>query len=166
MKCFSIILATRISVVASENMLRLALIKQSAVTFSAKIEGAYNPGNYPTDEQLVFKTGAQVMMVKNDKDRRRVNGSLGMVEQIYEDEITVKLESGKISFGKQRKWEQFEYSYDIETKKITERIVGTFVQFPLSLAWAITIHKSQGLTFNQVILNLEKVAPLPQDNYM
>jgi len=152
---FSIILATRVAVVAAENMVRLARITHPQVCFKAKVEGKYNPNNFPTDENLILKKDAQVIMVKNDKNRAWVNGSLGKIKEIHDDELSILLETGKTVVVSRETWEQIEYSFDNETRKLTETVVGSFVQFPVKLAWAITIHKSQGLTFNNVILNME-----------
>ena len=152
---FSIILATRVAVVAAENMVRLAWIKHPQINFKARIQGRYSPNNYPTDEILGLKPGAQIIMVKNDKNKHWVNGSLGKILEIHEDELSVLLETGKTVVVSRETWEQIEYVYDTTTKKLTENVIGSFIQFPVKLAWAITIHKSQGLTFNNVILNLE-----------
>lgn len=152
---FGIILTTRNSVANAENILKLAQIKNSQHDFKAIIEGNFKIANYPADELLSLKPEAQIMMIRNDINKKWVNGTLGKVIEIFEDEIKVLLENGKEVLVSREVWEQIEYDFDAKTKKISEKIVGTFCQFPIRLAWAITIHKSQGLTFNNVILNLE-----------
>ena len=152
---FGIILTTRNAVANAENLLKLAKIKSPQHDFKAKIEGKFSEANYPTDELLSLKAGAQIIMIKNDANKKWVNGTLGKVLEIFEDEVKILLENGKEVIVSRSTWEQIEYDFDPKTKKISENIVGTFIQFPLRLAWAITIHKSQGLTFNNIILNLE-----------
>lgn len=152
---FSIILATRTSIVASENLLRLASLKSEQYNFKATIEGKYNNNTLPTDEILSLKVDAQIIMVRNDANKRWVNGSLGKIVDIKESVLSVLLESGKTVKVEREKWDQIEYVYDSKTGAITENVLGSFTQYPLKLAWAITIHKSQGLTFNRVILNME-----------
>ncbi len=152
---FRIILATRTAVVASENLLKLAQLKTERHVFKAIIKDRFNQTVYPTEEMLELKVDAQVIMVRNDKTKRWVNGSLGKVKAIVDNELKVLLENGKTVKVNRETWEQIEYKYDAKTKKLEEEVVGTFTQFPVRLAWAITIHKSQGLTFNRVVLNME-----------
>jgi len=152
---FRIILATRTAVVASENLLKLAQLKGERHVFKAVITDKFNAAAYPTEEMLELKVDAQIIMVRNDKTKRWVNGSLGKVKAILADELKVILENGKTVKVNRETWEQIDYKYDTKTKKLEEEVVGTFTQFPVRLAWAITIHKSQGLTFNRVVLNME-----------
>lgn len=152
---FSIILAPRVATASSENLMKLALIKAPAVTYRALVEGKFNPSSFPTDEVLDLKPGAQVIMVKNDKNKRWVNGTLGKIISLFEDELLIQLENGKTVEVTREVWEQIEYIFHAKTKTLEEEVVGTFIQFPVRLAWAITIHKSQGLTFNRVVLNMD-----------
>lgn len=152
---FSIILASRSITVAFENMQRLSKLPGEKKQFKALITGSYAVQNYPTDEVLQLKEGAQVIMIRNDMNKRWVNGSLGRITNISEKLLEVELETGKLVVVEPEMWEQTEYHYDSAKKEITEKITGTFKQFPLKLAWAITVHKSQGLSFNKVILNME-----------
>lgn len=152
---FEIILTARNAVANAENLLKLAKIKEKQYDFKAKIEGKFNEVNYPTDECLSLKKNSQIILIRNDINKKWVNGTLGKVIELFDDEISIKLENGKEVTVSRQTWEQIQYDFDPKTKKITENIIGTFVQFPIRLAWAITIHKSQGLTFNKVILNLE-----------
>ncbi|MBR2167809.1 MAG: ATP-binding domain-containing protein, partial [Paludibacteraceae bacterium] len=105
-------------------------------------------------EELTLKTGARVMFVRNDdqKPRRFYNGKIGVITEIDSDKITVRCEDGEIEVTRMV-WENIRYREDEKTGKIDEEILGTFTQYPLRLAWAVTIHKSQGLTFDKVIID-------------
>ena len=119
--------------------------------------------DYPADKILSVKVGAQVMMLNNDMDGRWVNGTLGKVVEIQknsgsdEDLILVKLDTGKIQPVKSHIWDIYKWAYDQQERQITARRIGSFAQYPFRLAWAITIHKSQGKTFKKVILDLKNV---------
>jgi ATP-dependent exoDNAse (exonuclease V) alpha subunit len=108
----------------------------------------------PAPLYLSLKEGAQVMLVKNDTNHKYVNGSLGEITKIEDSAITVKLDN-ELEFELEKElWTNIEYVWNVSTKKIEENIIGKFIQFPLKLAWCITVHKSQGLTFNYVIADL------------
>lgn len=129
--------------------------------FNAKITGEFSKEYYPTLETLQFKAGAQIMMINNDPEERWVNGSLGMIESISDQGKTkcmhVKLaDSGQIVKITPHKWEV--YRFTLENDKITAKAAGTFTQFPIRLAWAVTIHKSQGKTFDHVVIDLGRGA--------
>ena len=125
-----------------------------ATTYLAAITGDFSEKAYPADERLVLKEGAQVMFIKNDleKERRFFNGKIGVVHQLEEDTVTIACTDEVIEL-KKHKWENIRYSYNKGSSKIEEEVLGTFEQFPLRLAWAITIHKSQGLTFEKAIID-------------
>lgn len=125
-------------------------------TFRATIDGKFPEYSYPTDEMLELKKGAQVMFVKNDSsgEHRYYNGMIGEVMVVAPGVIEVRRKDGDESFLLQEEeWTNAKYVLDEETKEIVEDIEGTFRQFPLKLAWAITIHKSQGLTFERAIID-------------
>jgi ATP-dependent exoDNAse (exonuclease V) alpha subunit len=121
--------------------------------FTATIEGKIDPNAHPADDTLILKKGAQVMLLKNDPDKRWVNGTLGRVTRIRKDIITVKI--GKHSYPVERAtWEVREFRYDAKKQTVEADTAGSFTQFPIRPAWAMTIHKSQGRTFDQVIIDL------------
>lgn len=137
---------------------RLDGIEGDLLSFPAEVAGDFPPQAYPADEQLRVKVGAQVMFVKNDPEpeKRFYNGKIGTVTQIKGDIIYVRCpEETKDIEVAQATWENVKYTLNEETKEVTEDILGTFTQYPLRLAWAITIHKSQGLTFERVILDAQ-----------
>lgn len=123
-------------------------------TYMAKVEGLFSEKNYPADEKLVLKQGTRVMFLKNNTEKNYYNGKIGKVTFINQDTIKVKCEEDKseIEVAKET-WTNVAYKLDKTTKHIDEEILGTFTQYPLRLAWAITIHKSQGLTFDRLIVD-------------
>ncbi|WP_099465494.1 MULTISPECIES: HRDC domain-containing protein [Parabacteroides] len=124
-------------------------------TFTAEIKDDFPAYSYPTEETLELKCGAQVMFVKNDSSsgRRYYNGKIGKIVFINNNKIIVSDESGHEINVEKEKWNNIIYTIDNESKEITETISGTFCQYPLKTAWAITIHKSQGLTFEHAIID-------------
>ncbi|MFI5253542.1 MAG: ATP-dependent RecD-like DNA helicase [Bacteroidota bacterium] len=148
------IILTGTNAVANEiNLSRLRSLKSKEYTFDAMIDGEFDERTYPTEKQLRLREGAQVMMVKNDPQKRWFNGSLGVITRLAVDSI-------EVSFGKEKwyvdpvVWEKLEYGFDRETGMVEPLVAGSFSQFPIKLAWAITIHKSQGKTFDKVIIDL------------
>ena len=123
-------------------------------TFNAEVKKNFPESSYPTEETLTLKEGARVMFIRNDdqKPRRFYNGKLGIVANIGDDSIVVRCEDGDIEVEPMT-WENIRYKEDVQSGKIEEELLGTFTQYPLRLAWAITIHKSQGLTFDKVIID-------------
>ena len=126
--------------------------------FKADVSGKFNENAFPNDEKLELKVGAQVMFIKNDssQEKRYYNGKIGIVTAISKETVTVQCanEVDEIHAEKET-WENINYSINEETKEIKEDITGSFSQIPLRLAWAITIHKSQGLTFDKAIIDAE-----------
>ncbi len=124
--------------------------------FKASIEGNFSEHSYPTDFEIELKKGAQVMFVKNDSspEKRYYNGKIGIITSFDTDAIVVSCEGeSEDIYTTPERWENIKYSIDETTKEITEEFVGSFTQYPLRLAWAITIHKSQGLTFDKAIID-------------
>ena len=138
------------------NQIRLNALTSKTHTFPASHEGVFPEVSYPTDDQLILKKDAQVMFVKNDAsvEKRYYNGKIGRVTGFRDEGILVISpgETEPLLVGKE-KWENMSYILDEESKEIREEVIGTFEQFPLKLAWAITIHKSQGLTFDKAIID-------------
>lgn len=138
------------------NEYELAQLPGRSFTFRAQIEGKFPEYSYPTDEVLELKRGAQIMFVKNDSsgEHRYYNGMIGEVVNVSALGIEVRSKGSDEAFMLQEEeWTNAKYVLDEETKEITEDIEGVFKQFPLKLAWAITIHKSQGLTFERAIID-------------
>lgn len=151
---FSITLATRRDQVDAINERHLEALDGEAFSFEGEISGDFPTGSLPTPETLELKTGAQIMFIKNDTEHRWVNGSLGIVSDISADrKISIILESGDEHVVEPVVWENTRYTYNEKEKRIEEKVLGTYRQYPLRLAWAITVHKSQGLTFNHVVID-------------
>jgi ATP-dependent DNA helicase PIF1 len=148
-------LATRNDIVNEINSTRLDQINSPEFVYKADISGNLERSYFPAEEFLRLKKGAQVMLLKNDPEKRWVNGTVGIVESLSQTEIKVRI-NGEIVYAiPQASWTKIRYYYDQETRKIKEEVLSTFTQFPLRLAWAFTIHKSQGKTYNSVIVNME-----------
>ncbi len=134
----------------------LTKLTDKPVTYKATVTGEFLEKAFPADEKLLLKKGAQVMFIKNDKEKERrfYNGKIGVITRLTNDVIHVqcKGEPAEIEVKKE-KWESIRYTFDKATQQVEEEEAGTFEQFPLRLAWAITIHKSQGLTFEKAIID-------------
>ena len=153
----AITLSTRRDSVDYINQQHLQQLPGEPTVFYGIIEGEFPENNLPTPMKLEIKTGAQVLFVKNDRDKRWVNGTLGTVIGMGDESdglIYVRTEQGEDVDVEQDIWSNVRYTYNEKEQKIEEEVIGTFRQFPIRLAWAITIHKSQGLTFNQVNIDL------------
>jgi hypothetical protein len=138
------------------NQQALSQLTEESFYFPAEIKGDFSEKAFPADEQLVLKKGAQVMFIKNDKgeDRRFYNGRLGIVNEIAENNIQIRFagEEGTLVLERET-WRNIRYQYNKAKDSIEEEELGTFSQYPVRLAWAITIHKSQGLTFEKAIID-------------
>lgn len=140
------------------NEQELQKLKGKTYVFKAKIEGKFNEHAYPTHEKLELKKGAQVMFIKNDSSGEKLyyNGKIGKITAIGKKIITVLCPGDDHEIDvKEETWENSTYIIDEETKEISTDLVGSFTQIPLRLAWSITIHKSQGLTFEKAIIDAE-----------
>lgn len=137
------------------NNRKLAELPGKSYTFTAEVNNDFPEYSYPTDQRLELKCGAQVMFVKNDSsgDHRYYNGKIGKIVFINPNKITVVGEDGNEIQVEKETWTNVKYTINPDTKDITETIAGTFSQYPLKTAWAITIHKSQGLTFEHAIID-------------
>jgi hypothetical protein len=163
-KKFSLHLTTTNALADQINSERLAQLKTKIYTYEGHVQGTFDRRAMPTDIDLSVKVGSQVMMLNNDSAGRWVNGSIGEIvkiiprddedEESYADILKVKLSNGETVEVTPNTWELFSFAYDAEKKQLTSNTVGTFTQYPLRLAWAVTIHKSQGKTFDQIIIDL------------
>ncbi len=137
------------------NATEMAKLDSHPFTFEAAVTGTFPEESYPTANSLTLKKGAQVMFIKNDPERRFINGTLGEVRSIDKNCIAVRLaESGKTIEVEPMEWQNIRYQFDEETKEISSKQIGRFKQYPLKAAWAITVHKSQGLTFDKAIIDV------------
>ena len=135
------------------NSRKMAALKGDPYSFIAQVEGDFPEHAYPAEEELHLKPGAQVMFIRNDSDGNYYNGKLGRVEKISNGVVTVADQEGKSIDVTPVEWPNAQYELDDESGEICQNVVGTFRQIPLRVAWAITIHKSQGLTFDNVIID-------------
>ncbi|MEA3496220.1 MAG: AAA family ATPase [Bacteroidota bacterium] len=147
-------LATKNRIVSDINDIQLNNLKSELFVFEGEIENKFPEKNMPTDYVLQLKEKAQVMFIRNDPDKRWVNGTIAKIEKIGKDYVEVQLDNDEIHEVEKVKWENVKYSWDNENRKIESEVIGTFTQYPLKLAWAVTIHKSQGLTLKNVIIDL------------
>jgi ATP-dependent DNA helicase PIF1 len=135
------------------NLAYLDALPSKAHEFAAGVTGDFSESAQPTDTNLVMKAGAKVMLLRNDSDRRWVNGTIARVSRLSEDRVWVEVDGAEHEIERVA-WENRRYAYDKAEEKIVETVAGTFRQFPLRLAWALTIHKSQGLTLDKVYIDL------------
>lgn len=154
---FVITLTTNNYLAKTENVTKLNSLPYKGHFFKANITGDFKEDKYPTDPVLELRRNAQIMLVKNDsvdKGRRWVNGTIAKIEFIDDEKIEIRLKDGSIHTLQKETWENRQYQWDKSKGRITSKVIGTFEQYPIKLAWAITIHKSQGLTFDNVIIDL------------
>jgi ATP-dependent DNA helicase PIF1 len=167
-----ITLATRNDIVQSINQSHLDALPGKAMTAVAEIEGDFGWGDsaYPADAELVLKVGAQVMFLRNDPAgpgelSRWVNGSIGRVTAIAGGTVRVELDGEEVEV-EPTTWQRFRYSYNSATRTLSRDVAAEFIQFPLRLAWAVTIHKSQGKTYERAIVDLGSGAFAPGQTYV
>lgn len=135
---------------------QLSFLPGTAITFKAEVKGNFPETAYPADADLTIKTGAQIMFIKNDSsaEKRFYNGKIGVVTAVSKDAIRVKGREDNHDFLLEKEeWTNSKYTLNEESREITEEVEGIFKQYPIRLAWAITIHKSQGLTFEHAVID-------------
>lgn len=138
------------------NSRRLAEIKEEEFIYEGNIVGTFETKKLPVEQQIHLKVGAQVMFTRNDPQKRWGNGTLARVVRLTQDEIYVQLDDKETYLVPCVSWESISYEYDRVSRKLKKEVTGSFTQYPLKLAWAITIHKSQGMTFEKMSLDLSR----------
>lgn len=138
------------------NNQRLAEIDSPEFVYEGTVEGRFEEKRFPVDQTLRLKVGAQVMFARNDQQKRWANGTLAKICKLTKDEITVELHDGSKHVVPCCSWDSVSFEYDRDARKMKKEIIGTFTQFPIRLAWAITVHKSQGMTFDKLQIDLSR----------
>ncbi|MHB8055816.1 MAG: ATP-dependent DNA helicase [Candidatus Aminicenantales bacterium] len=160
---FYITLTSTNDLAASRNREKLDVLPGRRFAYEGVVDGEFERSSLPTDKRLEIKVGAQVMMLNNDGAGRWVNGSIGRIADVLkekgeDDRIVVELQDGNVVEVTPYEWDLFRFSFDADKGEIVSESVGAFVQYPLKLAWAITIHKSQGKTFHKVVVDIGRGA--------
>ncbi len=151
-----ITLASRNCTADAINEKCLAEIDSDEYVYEGTVTGKFDEKRFPVDLTLKLKVGAQVMFTRNDQQKRWANGTIGTVAKLSNDEIQVAIDGGETYVVPNCSWESYSYEYDKDAKKLKKEVTGTFTQYPLKLAWAITVHKSQGMTFDKMYLDLSR----------
>ncbi|MCM1078326.1 MAG: AAA family ATPase [Bacteroidales bacterium] len=148
------------------NFDRLEEIDAEEFVYEGTVDGTFEEKRFPVELELRLKVGAQVMLTRNDQMKRWANGTLGKVAKLTKDEISVTLNNGETYVVPCCSWESYSYEYNKEEGRMKKHLNGTFTQFPLKLAWAITVHKSQGMTFDKLSLDLSRGMFAPGQLYV
>ncbi len=149
----SVYLVTTNSLAETINARKLTELKGEAKTYKGSLTGRFDQKNIPAPHELILKVGAQVMTLKNDPGGRWVNGDIGVVLKLLHDSVKIKFEDGREETVVGDSWEMVRYEYDPVFDSLGSEVVGTYSQIPIKLAWAVTIHKSQGKTFDKATID-------------
>lgn len=155
---FTIVLCPTNASADNINNSRLHTTGEKIIGYKAKIEGDFPTEIYPCSEEIFLRKNAQVMFARNDPNRRWVNGTLGIIDFVGENRIDVRLKDDLVYEVQPEVWENIKYSFNKKERRIEAKVIGKFFQFPLKLAWSITIHKSQGLSFDSVSIDIRSGA--------
>jgi len=155
-KKLTVYLVTTNALADKINTEKLEEIKTPSKTYKGALVGRFEQKNAPAPEQLVLKLGAQVMTLKNDPSGKWVNGDIGTVEKLLDASARVRFEDGRVEEVIGDTWEMVRYEYDELHDQLDSEVVGKYTQIPIKLAWAVTIHKSQGKTFDTAIIDFGK----------
>jgi ATP-dependent exoDNAse (exonuclease V) alpha subunit len=152
-----ITIATHNSIVDNTNKRKLEELTSRQQSYEAAVSGDFPDKMMPTDKILNLKVGSQIMFIRNDVEKKRYyNGKLGKIKKLEKEKIIVELKDKKEIEVKKYTWHNIKYTWNAKERKINEEILGEFKQFPIKLAWAVTVHKCQGLTFENVIADLKQ----------
>lgn len=165
-KQYSVILTAYNSMAEKINDKKLNALEGEEYHYQAVINGTFKRSDSPAPETLRLKIGAQVIFCRNDYNNNCANGTIAIVVALTEDEIRVRLENGKEINVRKTEWESEAKVYNKESRKIESEVVGSFIQYPLKLAWAITIHKSQGMSFDRMHFDLTRGIFVPGQAYV
>lgn len=138
------------------NLQRLEKIDAEEFVYEGAIDGKFEASCFPVEQKLRLKVGAQVMFIRNDQHKRWANGTLATVTRLEKDGISVTLNNNETYVVPCCSWDSYSYEYDREKRKVKKELTGVFTQYPLKLAWAITVPKSQGLMFDKVVIELSR----------
>ena len=151
-----IVIETTNKIVENTNLTKLSELPSEIIKHEAAITGIFPENIMPTDRVLQLKEDAQIMFIKNDWTKGIYNGQIAKISSLTDTRIHVNLTEGESVSIERQTWDNIRYKWNAEEEKVEEEILGTFTQYPIKLAWSITVHKSQGLTFDKVIANLSK----------
>lgn len=146
-------LTTRADAAEGINKAHVNDLSSTAITYNAQVSGTFESARFPTDDKLILKKSAQIIFIRNDSERRWVNGTIGKVEDLTGESVLVRLSDDRLVTVDRVTWEQIRYEFDESRGRVNGKVIGKFIQYPLKLAWAITIHKSQGMSLDQAIID-------------